>query len=188
VRDNGKVLPLKSKGTAKPGLPYMTREETHNQTSWLSSFRDDVRTDSGRAFGREFRARIPDARVIYVDPRIAAGMSDEVLKAVDEAQTVVAAVYVIPTAGKVGNSVGMADATGTLLQQCSITPRRRRRSGRHGQSVLGQRLPEDRELCVYVFQRDGFGNERDQGAVRRDPDSRPSAGYHSERRPARRRA
>jgi beta-N-acetylhexosaminidase len=116
VRDNGKVLPLKSKGTAKAGLPYTTREETHNQVVAVL-FSDDVRTDSGRAFGREFRTRIPDARVLYVDPRIAAGMSDEVLKAVDEAQTVVAAVYVIPTAGKVGNSVAMADATGTLLQQ-----------------------------------------------------------------------
>jgi beta-N-acetylhexosaminidase len=116
VRDNGKVLPLKSKGTAKAGLPYMTREETHNQVVAVL-FSDDVRADSGRAFGREFRTRIPDARVIYVDPRIAAGMSDEVLKAIDEAQTVVAAVYVIPTAGKIGNSMGMADATGTLLQQ-----------------------------------------------------------------------
>ncbi len=116
VRDNGKMLPLKSKGTAKAGLPYMTREETHNQVVAVL-FSDDVRTDSGRAFGREFRVRIPDAHVIYVDPRIAAGMSDEVLKAVDVAQTVVAAVYVIPTAGKIGNSVGMADATGTLLQQ-----------------------------------------------------------------------
>jgi beta-N-acetylhexosaminidase len=44
-------------------------------------------------------------------------MRAEVLKAVDEAQTVVAAVYVIPTAGKVGNSMAMADATGSLLQQ-----------------------------------------------------------------------
>src|SRR6202521_3780281 len=94
----------------------MTTEETHNQVVAVL-FSDDVRTDSGRAFGREFRARIPDAHVIYVDPRIAAGMSDEVLKAVDEAQTVVAAVYVIPTAGKIGNSVGMADRSGTLLQQ-----------------------------------------------------------------------
>jgi beta-N-acetylhexosaminidase len=94
----------------------MTREETHNQVVAVL-FSDDVRTESGRAFGRELRTRIPDARVIYVDPRVAAGMSDDVLKAVDEAQTVVAAVYVIPTAGKVGNSVGMADATGTLLQQ-----------------------------------------------------------------------
>jgi len=116
VRDNGKVMPLKSKGTTLAGLPYMTREETHNQVLAVL-FSDDVRTDSGRAFGREFRARIPDANVIYVDSRIAAGMSDQVLMAVDEAQTVVAAVYVIPTAGKIGNSVAMADATGTLLQQ-----------------------------------------------------------------------
>ncbi len=116
VRDNSKILPLKSKGTIKAGLPYMSREETHNQTLAVL-FSDDMRTESGRAFGREFRARIPDARVIYVDPRTAAGMSDEVLKAVDEAQTVVAAVYVIPTAGKIGNSVAMADATGILLQQ-----------------------------------------------------------------------
>ena len=116
VRDNAKVLPLKSKGTSKAGLPYMTREETHNQVVAVL-FSDDVRSESGRAFGREFRARIPDARVMYVDPRIAAGMSDEVLKAVDEAQTVVTAVYVIPTAGKIGNSMAMADATGTLLQQ-----------------------------------------------------------------------
>ncbi len=116
VRDNQKVLPLKSKGTTKAGLPYTTQEETHNQTVAVL-FSDDVRSESGRAFGREFRARIPDARVIYVDPRIAAGMSDEVLKAVGEAKTVVAAVYVVPTAGKVGNSVAMADATGTLLQE-----------------------------------------------------------------------
>ena len=120
VRDNGKVLPLqaspKNTGTAKGALPYTTIEETHNQVVAVL-FSDDVRTDAGRAFGREFRARIPDAHVIYVDPRIAAGMSDEVLKAVVEAKSVVAAVYVVPTAGKVGNSVAMADATGALLQQ-----------------------------------------------------------------------
>jgi len=116
VRENGKVLPLKSRGTIKAGLPYMSREETHNQVAAVL-FSDDVRTDSGRAFGREFRARIPDARVIYVDPRVAAGMSEDVLKAVAEAENVVAAVYVIPTAGKVGNSMAMADATGMLLQQ-----------------------------------------------------------------------
>ena len=116
VRDNGKVLPLKSKGTAKAGLPYTTQEETHNQTVAVL-FSDDVRAESGRAFGREFHARIPDARMIYVDSRIAAGMSDDVLKAVDEAKTVVAAVYVVPMAGKVGNSVAMPDATGVLLQR-----------------------------------------------------------------------
>jgi beta-N-acetylhexosaminidase len=120
VRDNEKALPLKSsvkyQGTAKAALPYTTKEETHNQVVAVL-FSDDVRTETGRVFGREFRARIPDARVLYVDPRIADGMSDEVLKAVGEAKTVVAAVYVVPMAGKVGNSVAMADATGALLQR-----------------------------------------------------------------------
>jgi beta-N-acetylhexosaminidase len=120
VRDNGKVLPLKSslknQGTAKASLPYTTQEETHSQVVAVI-FSDDMRTESGNVFGREFRARIPDARLIYVDPRVAAGMSGDVLRAVDEAGTVVAAVYVIPTAGKMGNGVAMADATGALLQQ-----------------------------------------------------------------------
>lgn len=51
-------------------------------------------------------------------------MSDQVLRTVDEAQAAVAAIYVIPTAGKVAqaagglkNSVALADATGTLLQK-----------------------------------------------------------------------
>lgn len=116
VRDNGKVIPLKSKGTQKAGLPYMSKEETHNDVVAIL-FSEDMRTESGRAFGREFHARIPDSKVIYVDPRSAAGMSEDVLKAVDAAQTVVAAVYVIPTAGKIGNSMQLTDATGTLLQQ-----------------------------------------------------------------------
>ncbi|HEY1656886.1 MAG TPA: glycoside hydrolase family 3 N-terminal domain-containing protein [Candidatus Sulfotelmatobacter sp.] len=116
VRDNGRVLPLKSRGTSTAGLPYTTQEVTNNQTVAVV-FSDDVRTESGRAFVREFHARIPDARVIYVDPRTAAGMSDEVIKTVDEATTVVASIYVIPTAGKIGNTVAVPDATAALLNQ-----------------------------------------------------------------------
>lgn len=116
VRDNGWVMPLKAKGTGPAALPYMSKEEIHNDVVAVL-FSDDVRTDAGRAFAREFHSRIPDARILYVDPRIAAGMSDEVLKAVDAAHTVIAAVYVVPNPGKAGNSTAMGDATGTLLQQ-----------------------------------------------------------------------
>ena len=116
VRDNGRVLPLKSRGTYTAGLPYTTQEVTSNQTVAVV-FSDDVRTESGRAFVREFHARIPDAHMIYVDPRTAAGMSDEVTKAVNEATTVVAAVYVVPSAGKVGNAVAVPDGTAALLNQ-----------------------------------------------------------------------
>ena len=106
-------------------------------------FSDDVRTESGRAFGRELRARIPDARVIYVDPRIAAGMSDEVLKAVDEAKTVVAAVYVIPTRGQGGeyNGYGGCDwyAAAASAGSCSGKDC----GGRDGESILGVGFPKD---------------------------------------------
>ena len=123
VRDNGKLLPLKRMGTVESGLPYQRVEEVHNRVVAVI-FSDDMRTESGRAFERQLRARVPDANVIYVDPRTAAGMSDQVLKTVDEAQAVIAAIYVIPTAGKVAqaagglkNSVALADATSTLLEK-----------------------------------------------------------------------
>ena len=66
---------------------------------------------------RQVRSRVPDANVIYVDPRVAAGMTEEVLKAVEEAQAVIAAVYVVPTPGGLKNSVAMSDATGILLRK-----------------------------------------------------------------------
>lgn len=115
VRDNGKVLPLKHMGTVQGGLPYQRVEETHNRVVAIV-FSDDMRTESGRAFERGLRERVPDAHIIYVDPRTAGPMTDEVLKAAAEAETVIAAVYVIPTPGKMANSVGLVDATGSLLQ------------------------------------------------------------------------
>jgi len=123
VRDNGKLLPLKIRGTAKTGLPYQSVEELRNRVV-VVIFSDDVRTESGRMLEREIRSRAPDANVLYVDPRIAAGMTNNVLAAVDQAEAVIAPVYLIPTAGKlikaqgsVKNSVALADSTGTLLQE-----------------------------------------------------------------------
>jgi beta-N-acetylhexosaminidase len=115
VRDNGKMLPLKHSGTVEAGLPYQKVEEIHNRVVAIV-FSDDMRTESGRACERALRARIPDANVIYVDPRTAGAMSDGVLNTVSQAQVVIAAVYVVPTPGKMANSVGLVDATGNLLQ------------------------------------------------------------------------
>ena len=123
VRDNGKLLPLKKSGTAGPRLPYQAMPEVRNHVV-VVILTDDVRTEAGREVERQIRLRVPDVHVIYVDPRIAVAMSGDVLKAVDEAQTVIAAVYVIPTAGKVmpganglTNSVALTDASGDLLQK-----------------------------------------------------------------------
>jgi len=116
VRDNGKLLPLKSVGTARVGLPYMTTQETHNDLV-VVVLSEDVRTEAGRVLARQVRSRVPDANIIYVDPRVAAGMTEEIIKAVDEAQAVIAAVYVIPTPGGLKNSLAVADATGVLLNK-----------------------------------------------------------------------
>jgi len=127
VRDNGQVLPLKkpapANGTSGPALSYQAEQEAGKRVLAVI-FSDDVRTDSGRTLERELRARIPDANVIYVDPRIAAAMTPQVMQAVNEAQSVIAAVYLIPTAGKavrvqgtVQNAIGLADAPADLLRQ-----------------------------------------------------------------------
>src|SRR5712692_2588643 len=123
VRDNGKLLPLKPSGTVQGGLPYQRVEEVHNHAV-VVIFSEDVRTEAGRALERQIRARVPDANVIHFYPRIAGAMADELLKAVDEAQAVIAAVYVVPTAGKamtgangLTNSVALNDASGALLQK-----------------------------------------------------------------------
>jgi beta-N-acetylhexosaminidase len=121
VRDNGKLLPLKSSGTQAPGLPYQRVEEVRDSLVAII-FSDDMRTEAGRTLERQIRERVPDANVIYVDPRIATVMADDVLKAVDSARSVVTAVYEVPVPGKVmkganglTNSVGLSDASRALI-------------------------------------------------------------------------
>jgi len=122
VRDNGKVIPLQSSGTPQAALPYQSVAEVSNRLVAVI-FSEDLRTDSGRMLERQILARVHDARVIYVDARSAAGMKPSVLEAVEAAEHVIVAVYVVPTAGKamraagggLTNTVAMDDATGSLL-------------------------------------------------------------------------
>ncbi len=122
VRDNGQVIPLQSFGTPEAGLPYQSMTEVSNRLVAVI-FSDDLRTESGRMFERQILARVPDARIIYVDARSAVGMKPTVLEALETAEHVVAAVYVVPTAGKairaaggkLTNTVAMDEATGALL-------------------------------------------------------------------------
>ncbi len=122
VRDNGMLLPLKPSGTVQADLPYQRVDEAHNHLV-VVVFSDDVRSDTGRMLERQIKARVPDANVMYVDPRIAAPMTGAVMAAVQQAHAVIAAVYVVPTAGKamkteagLVNSVAVPNATRVLLQ------------------------------------------------------------------------
>jgi hypothetical protein len=71
----------------------------------------------GARLDASFIARIPDARMIYVDPRIASGMSDEVLKAVDAAQDRGRSCVCGSDGGQRLETMAMGDATGTLCSR-----------------------------------------------------------------------
>ncbi|MCI0353249.1 MAG: glycoside hydrolase family 3 protein [Acidobacteriales bacterium] len=127
VRDNRKLLPLRKPGenlgTRRPGPTYQAPRDASGRTALLI-FSDDVRSESGRLLEREMRARNQDTRVLYVDHRIAGPMTEQVLQMVSQAQSVVAAVYLIPTAGRMARvqgvlqgSASMTDTSAELLRR-----------------------------------------------------------------------
>jgi beta-N-acetylhexosaminidase len=122
VRQTGDALPLKRTGTIPGGLPYQIRAEVRNNLL-VVVFCDDVRLEAGHTLERQIKARVPDANVIYTDPRFSGALSSSIVTAVAGAEKVVAAIYSAPTAGKtvktstgVQNSVSMTDESASLLQ------------------------------------------------------------------------
>jgi beta-N-acetylhexosaminidase len=120
VRDNGKVLPL-GDGRSDPRLRVVSHAKA-KPGLLVIILCDNRRAEDGRVLERQIRKRAPDARVVYVDPRVAAARSDEVLNAADRAQQVVAAVYVVPSAARTRtvargqkNSASLPDSTARLL-------------------------------------------------------------------------
>ena len=123
VRDNGQVLPVKKNGTRHAAAAYQQGEEPGTRVLSVF-FSDNTRDEGDSRFEPELKARVPDARVIYVDPRTAAGMAATVLDAAQNAATVIVGIVAFPSAGKMirvqgklTNSVAMSDATAALLQQ-----------------------------------------------------------------------
>ena len=120
VRDNGKVLPLKD-GRSDKGLRVVSQAKA-KPGLLVIILCDNRRAEDGRVLERQIRKRSPDARVVYVDPHVAAARSDEVLHATDVAQQVVVAVYVVPSAARTRtvargqkNSASLPDSTARLL-------------------------------------------------------------------------
>jgi len=154
VRDSGTVLPLKQSGTVVAGLPYQKVTEVSNHLV-VVIFTDDVRTDAGRMLERQIRARVPDVNVIYIDPRISLAMHDQVLQAVNQAQAVVAGIYVVPVAGKavageLKNSVSLPDASGVLFRDMLQTAALKTAVLAMGNPYVASEFPEIQTyICAY---------------------------------------
>jgi beta-N-acetylhexosaminidase len=123
VRDNGRTLPLKAvSGTSRSPYAYHIPAQPGDRLL-VVVFSDDVRGDAGRNFERQVRSRVPDANIIFVDPRSASAFTAQVLDSARRAQAVVAAVLVTPTAGKMArvqgafaNTVSLDDAASALMR------------------------------------------------------------------------
>jgi beta-N-acetylhexosaminidase len=123
VRDNGKLLPLKPARHDQNSLPHQRLALTR-ESLILIILCDNVRTNEGHVLAGQIRARVPNANVIYVDPRIALAKSGDVLKAADQKQAVVVAVYVVPSAARakrvaqgLKNSVSLPESNAVLLRK-----------------------------------------------------------------------
>jgi len=120
VRDNSKLLPLTPWASTK--AVAIRRSKSFRQKLLVIVLCDSVRTEDGRVLEHEILQRRPDANVVYIDPTIALQSSDDVMKAVGQAQAVVAAVYIVPSAArsmrigrKSKHPASLPDSTSALL-------------------------------------------------------------------------
>jgi beta-N-acetylhexosaminidase len=122
ARDNRKLLPLTAWATENVVLHQPSDHLRHNLLVVVLC--DNVRSEDGRVLEREIRRRRPDATVLYVDPNVASQQSDDIVKAVDRARAVIAAVYIVPSAARsmrVGlrskHPASLPDATSALFDR-----------------------------------------------------------------------
>ncbi len=122
VRDNRQVLPIEMmKAPAAESGTFQAQVAPGNKVVTII-FTDTIHGTWGRAFEKALRERRADARVFYADNTLADALSPEILKAVQQAQKVVVAAYIVPTPakqvvvnGQLENSVGLEQSSGELL-------------------------------------------------------------------------
>ena len=124
VRDNGNLLPLRQGPSVKNAALVGPRGTPDRHALLVIVLCDNVRGDDGRVLEHEIRAHIPDANVVYVDPRVAPSRAGNVLAAVDQARAVVVAVYIVPSAarsrklGRTGkHPASLPDSTSALFEK-----------------------------------------------------------------------
>lgn len=105
----------KKRGTSVPRPAYDQTEVVPGEGVVALILVDDLRSDFGRVFDREFRQRIPDAKVLYIDNRVAPVMLETVTAAVLDARAVVVAAYSAPSAGR--GTAGLRSGVGAILDR-----------------------------------------------------------------------
>ena len=108
VRDNRELLPLRQIPAVKSVNVALHPRAGKNKADQAKArggvlvimLCDNVRAEDGRVLEHEIHARMPDAKVVYVDPRVALRRTKAVLDSVEQARAVVVAVYIVPSAAR----------------------------------------------------------------------------------------
>ncbi len=157
VRENGRMLPLNRQNGVAAAPAYGFVQKEANKLVCIV-FVDDARSDDGRQLQRELRARVPQARIIFVDPRIAAGSTPEIMNAVNAADSVIAAIYLIPVPGRAVrkeggtamNTIAMPESTATLLHSVLQAKSEKTVVASFGSPYLAAEFPEIQNyICAY---------------------------------------
>jgi beta-N-acetylhexosaminidase len=160
VRYSGNVLPLQyhHEGTI-PGANAYTELEKVADRAVVVVFTDDLRSEMGRALSLDFRARINDAHVMFVDAAVAKSMTGDVMSAVQQAEKVVVPVYSFPVAGRViqgtdgpTNSVALPEASATLLHKVLAAAAQKTVVVAMGNPYVASDFPEVQNyMCTFSF-------------------------------------
>ena len=151
VRDNHLVLPLQanSLGTISKQTAYQPAAEKSNRTVLLI-FTDDSRSDMGRVLDHQLRLRIPQAKVFYIDSRNASGMASAVTSAVEQADKVIAAVYLTPQGGAKTNRTALPGASAAILEDVLNNASAKTAVIAMGNPYIAAQLPEIQTyLCTF---------------------------------------
>jgi beta-N-acetylhexosaminidase len=156
VRENGKVLPVKKIGTVAPTLPY-GQVEAPPAPVLAVLLLEDLRSETGRAFERELKARIPGAQVVWIDSRNAVAMTPQIVQSAQQADTVIVAAYVVPSGGKFimvngkpVNTVSLQQGSANLLKQLLATAAPKTVVISLGNPYLAADFPEVQNyICTY---------------------------------------
>jgi beta-N-acetylhexosaminidase len=137
VKDDSKALELvtatkKPVGTSQQSSPYDPSGPMPPPELFALIAVDDMRSDWGRTFERELRARVPNARIQYVDARTAGLMMEPITQAALDAKAVIIAGFAVPVSGKrvqtangVGGATSMqADISSVIERVLKIAPER----------------------------------------------------------------
>ena len=137
VKNDSKALELvaatkKPVGTSQQSSPYDPTGPMPPPELFALIAVDDMRSDWGRTFERELRARVPNARIQYVDARTAGLMMEPITQAALDAKAVIIAGFAVPVSGKrvqtengVGGATSMqADISSVIERLLKIAPDR----------------------------------------------------------------